>query len=105
MRCECNALRGAERGQNRAADSTITEPTATLRHDAWRWPRSLSRPFAGKLGFGTPEPAGQPADASCMILVIVSSTSCATPCNCGVLNIASITVGFKVASTVFPFSW
>jgi len=40
--------------------------------------------------------------ASFMILTIMSSTSCATPSNCGVLNIASMAVGFKVARMVLP---
>src|ERR1035437_5586658 len=42
----------------------------------------------------------QPDAASFMILTIASSTSCATPSNCGVSNIASNVVGFKVARMV-----
>ena len=40
--------------------------------------------------------------ASFMILTIVSSTSCATPSSCGVLNSASRVVGFNVARMVLP---
>ena len=40
--------------------------------------------------------------ASCMILTIVFSTSCATPFSCGVLNIASSAVGFNEARMVLP---
>ena len=46
--------------------------------------------------------ANQPDAASFMILTIVSSTSCATPFSCGVLNIASRVVGFNVARMVLP---
>jgi hypothetical protein len=46
--------------------------------------------------------ANQLDAASFMILIIVSSTSCATLCSCGVLNIARRVVGFKVARMVFP---
>ena len=42
------------------------------------------------------------AAASCMILTIVCSTSCATRSSCGVLNIASRVVGFSVAKMVLP---
>ena len=40
--------------------------------------------------------------ASSMIARIVASTSCATWASCGVLNIASRVVGFRVASMVLP---
>ena len=40
--------------------------------------------------------------ASMMILPRVASTSCATSVSCGVLNIASRVVGFKVARVVLP---
>jgi Multicopper oxidase len=50
------------------------------------------------------KPANQRTAASCIILTIVSSTSCATDCSCGSLNMARSVDGFSVARTVLPFS-
>ena len=51
---------------------------------------------------GRPVPANQADAASFIIFTIVSSTSCATPSSCGVLNIARRVVGFKVARMALP---
>jgi hypothetical protein len=63
------------------------------------------RKMARRLPSGSetlPKSPDQLVAASCMILTIVASTSCATPDNSGRPNIPSIAVGFMVASIVFP---
>src|ERR1017187_3808526 len=58
--------------------------------------------MTGNRTMGRPVPANQPDAASFIIFTIVSSTSCATPSSCGVLNIARRVVGFKVARMALP---